>query len=109
MKIQETPSVEEFDAPLAVPMPSSSTIPSFRSTSSLTPLVCDERAIARLLELMLAKGGLSVNEAAKRMGVTSNAIRQYLRGRRTRPSLIWFIKMAELCGAKVSVEFPTRK
>jgi hypothetical protein len=100
---------EPSDAPLAVPIPTSSTIPSYRSTTSITPLVCDERAIMRLLETMLSRGGLSVNEAASRLGVTSNAIRQYLKGRRAKPSLMWFIRLAEVCGAKVTVEWPTRK
>lgn len=91
------------------PVPSVNSIPSINSTSPLTPLVCDERAIARLLEMIIQRGGLSTNEVAKRMGVTQNAVRQYIRGRRNRPSLIWFIRLAELCGARVVIEFPSKR
>ena len=87
-------------------MPSQApSLPSFRSVSSLTPVVCDERAIGRLLEQLIYKSGLNVNQAAKLMGVTSNTIRQYIAGRRSRPSLIWFVKLATACGASVQVEF----
>lgn len=96
---------EPFRTP--VPLPSTSAVPSFRSTSTLTPLVCDERAIGRLLETLIDRAGLSIEEVARRMGVaSSNTVRQYLAGRRSKPSLLWFIKLATLCGARVTVEFP---
>lgn len=101
----EAPASGEVHAPL----PSSAGIPSFRTSSPLTPLVCDERAIGRLLETMLDKAGLSSAEASRRLGYDSpNSVRQYLRGRRKKPSLLWFLKFAALCGAQVSIEFPTR-
>jgi hypothetical protein len=58
--------------------------------------------------MILSKGGLSIGEASRRMGVTTNSIRQYLRGRRNKPSLMWFIRFAELNGARVTIEFPER-
>jgi hypothetical protein len=92
----------------AVPMPSGApSITSFRNKSSLTPVVCDERAIGRLLETLLSRGGLSISEASRRMGVTTQTIRQYLAGRRSRPSLLWFVKLASICGAKVTIEWGT--
>lgn len=75
----------------------------------LTALICDERMMARLLETMLKQAGLSISEAARRLDCTPNAISQYLHGRRTKPSLLWFLKMTTLCGAKVSLEFGPRK
>lgn len=87
-------------------VPSTSSFPTFRSSSSLTPLVCDERAIARLLETLISRSGMSIGLVADRMGVTTNAIRQYMRGRRTKPSLIWFIRLVEICGGSVKIEFP---
>lgn len=90
-------------------VPTSQQIPAIRSQSSLTPVVCDERAIARLLEMLLSKAGLSVHEAARRMGVHTNVIRQYIAGRRSKPSLIWFIKFANLCGASVTISFPEKR
>lgn len=89
-------------------VPSSSAVPTFRSTSSLTPLVCDERVIARLLEALISRSNMSLGAVAQRLGVTPNAIRQYLKGRRNKPSLLWFVRLAEVCGAKVSIEFPKR-
>jgi hypothetical protein len=103
-----TSDLEESQDSLWVPTPSTSAVPSFRNLTSLTPLVCDERAIQRLLETLLRRGGLSVNEAARRLGVTENSVRQYIRGRRQRPSLQWFIRLAEVCGARVTVEFPPK-
>lgn len=86
------------------PLPSSYQPP--LSSATLTPLVCDERAISRLLEVILSRGGLTMKEAADRLGVSSNTIRQYVHGRRSKPSLIWFVKLANLCGARVVLEFP---
>lgn len=59
--------------------------------------------------MLIQRSGLSIPEVARRMGVTQNAVRQYIVGRRTKPSLIWFIKLAELCGARVQIEFPGRR
>lgn len=87
------------------PLPSSS-FPSSSPHTSLTPLVCDERAISRLLELLMQRAGFSLNETASRLGVVPNSVRQYVNGRRLRPSLMWFIRFAETCGAKVTIEFP---
>lgn len=93
------------DGPAIVPMPATSP---FRQSSILTPVVCDERAIGRLLETILHRSGMSIEEAARRLGVTSNSIRQYLAGRRRKPSLLWFVRLANLCGSSVEVRFPTK-
>jgi hypothetical protein len=90
-------------------VPSNQSLPLFKSSTNLTPVVCDERAIAKLLEQVISKGGLSIGEASRRLGVTPNTIRQYLHGRRTKPSLFWFVKLCEICGAKVTVEFPSQR
>lgn len=109
--LQELPSDPITDpspeVPVTPPVPiPSSAFPTFKQASLLTPVVCDERAIGRLLETLLHRSGMSIEEAARRLGVTSNTIRQYLSGRRTRPSLLWFVRLAALCGAKVTVEYP---
>lgn len=94
------------------PLPGGSgpALPAIKAATSttLTPLVCDERAIARLLATILSKGGISVNEMARRIGVNTQSVRQYLHGRRCRPSLLWFVRFAELAGARVYIEFPKR-
>ncbi len=76
--------------------------------TSLTPVVCDERAISRLLGSILSKAGLTTLDMAQRMGVAHPSVRQYLNGRRCRPSLMWFIRFAELAGARVVLEWPVR-
>jgi hypothetical protein len=86
-------------------LPSQTSIPTFKSQAQITPLMTDERVITRLLERLLQTGGLSVNEAARMLGLSPNSLRQYMKGRRKKPSLWWFIRLAELCGARVSVEF----
>lgn len=78
-------------------------------TTSLTPVVCDERAISRLLGSILQKGGLTLADMAGRLGVNERSVRQYLNGRRCRPSLLWFIRFAELAGARVVLEWPERR
>jgi hypothetical protein len=79
-----------------------------RTSSSLTPVVDDERAVARLLETLIYRSGLTTNEVARRLGVHPATIRQYLGSRRTRPSLQWFVRFATLCGARVTLEYPER-
>jgi transcriptional regulator with XRE-family HTH domain len=96
------PLLPNEEAPFVVPV--SSPIPTSRNIS-LTPLVLDERAIARLLELMLDRAGLTISEVARRLGVSPQAVRQYIHGRR-RPSLLQVLKIAETCGARLLIEYP---
>jgi hypothetical protein len=105
---EEATSPDELFLP-PVPVPAHSMSPIFQNHSSLTPVVCDERAISRLLELILVRSGLSLNEVAKRMGVTPNCVRQYIHGRRGRPSLLWVVKFAETCGSHITIQTPTRR
>lgn len=97
------PAPESSAVPVLLPVSVSSPL---TKPSSLTPLICDQRAISRLLDLMLSRAGLSVAEASRRMGVVPNSLRQYLSGARQKPSLLWFLKFAAVCGARVSLEFP---
>lgn len=96
----------DSDSNPAIPLPSgASFLPAFRSNSSLTPVVCDDRAISGLLELIVARSGLSVSEIARRLGVGDEAVRQYVRGRRTKPSLSWFVRFAAVCDVDVRLVF----
>lgn len=106
--IQEPQSTEPEanSGPAYVPLPSTSALSSLRQSSTLTTVVCDERAIGRLLETIIHRSGLSIEEIARRIGISSNSIRQYLHGRRKRPSLLWFVRLAALCGSTVTVQFP---
>lgn len=90
-----------------------SSIPTAKTSSTLTPLVCDERAVTKLLWLILSKGGLSVREISRRLGVTPQSVRTYLadQGKRkaSSPGLLWFVKFADAAGAKVTIEFPEKQ
>jgi len=89
------------DPPFVVPV---STLHSTPRSVSLTPLVLDERAISRLLELMISRGGLTVSEVARRMAVTPQAVRQYIHGRRS-PTIKQLLKFAEATGSRILVEY----
>jgi DNA-binding XRE family transcriptional regulator len=100
--------IESPDSLDSVPsiVPSFSSIKTYSPSSYLSPVVCDDRAITGLLETLMHKAGLTTAEMARRMGITRPGVIQYLAGRRTRPSLKWFVRFAELCGARVYVEWP---
>lgn len=89
-----------------VPIPSSrATGAGFLSKSTLTPLVCDGRALSRLLEQVINRSGKTISGVAKDLGTSPNNISQYLNGRR-QPGMLFFLKVCEICGAKVKIEFP---
>ena len=75
-------------------------------TTLLTPVICDEAVIRWLLDQLLEKAALSSHDVAARLGCTEPNVSQYLRGKRGKPSLLWFLRLAEVCGAKVTLEFP---
>jgi transcriptional regulator with XRE-family HTH domain len=77
-----------------------------RQSASLTPVICDPKAISRLLEILLQKGGLTTRAAAQALGVSPQSLRKYLKGQRGKPSLYWFLNFCAACGAKLIVEFP---
>jgi hypothetical protein len=73
--------------------------------ASHLPVIRDERVIQQLLLILLNRAGMAPRDAANVLGIRENAIRQYLQGRRS-PGLFWFIRFAELCGARVVLEWP---
>jgi len=85
-------------------------IPSVAQVSSpflsVAVVLSDERAVPRLVELLIERSGLSQAEIARRMGIQSQSLNQYKIARRSRPSLQWLARLAETCGAKILVEFP---
>lgn len=110
---QPTPAQQE-DSPsaplaLAVPVPSIAYIPASASSSPLTPVICDERAISRLLETLLWRSGLTIREAARLLGVDESSVREHTSGRTQRPSLLWFVKFAAICGATLTIQMPERR
>lgn len=79
------------------------------SAEELNVAVCDESAIARLLERLLTRARLSPRQASRALGLGDNAVQQYVYGRRCRPSLLWFLRLANLCGARVVLEFHPKR
>lgn len=111
--LQQPNQPQQEDSPsaplaLAVPVPSIAYIPASASSSPLTPVICDERAISRLLETLLWRAGLTVSEAARRLGVDPSSVREHTSGRTSRPSLLWFVKFAAICGANLTIQMPER-
>jgi hypothetical protein len=98
----------ESDFPL-VPIPSLVTASPLYKSSPLTSLICDEQVISQLLEVLLKRAGLSIAGASRSMGCGANTISQYINKRRCRPSLLWFLKFAELCGARITIELPRQR
>lgn len=76
-------------------------------TVAITELICDEHALPRLLERMMKTGGVGVQEIARQWGVNSEAIRQYVKGRRSKPGLAWFVRFAASCGATITMDLKT--
>lgn len=109
LSTHQSPATPVLDPGPTVPVPSLGAIPLVRVSSPLTPVVCDDRAITRLLEQILLRSGLTISEAARRLGVSPSALRQYINGRRSRPSLFWFAKFVEVCGSHLLIELPIRK
>lgn len=75
-------------------------------------LMQDSDGVAQLLMRMRERAGLSRAELARRLGISANSLKQYENGRRGRygnTSLRWFVRFAEGCGYRVSVQFPDGK
>jgi transcriptional regulator with XRE-family HTH domain len=61
-----------------------------------------------LIDQLLAHAGLSQTEVAERLGIRVQSLNQYRYLRRKRPSLRWFARLAEACGARITLEFPAK-
>lgn len=90
---------------LAVPLPSST---ANIVTPSLAVVGQDPRSVQRLIELLIERSGTPQAELARRMGITIQSLNQYKMGRRQSPSLAWMARLAEVCGARITIEFPSR-
>lgn len=69
-------------------------------------VVADDRAVIYLIDQLIARSGLSKSEIARRLGIKLQSLNQY--PRRRRPGVIWLAKLAEACGGRLVVEFPSR-
>lgn len=88
---------------LSVPLPTNSNT-AINTPTSLTRVVRDSRAIGKLLETILSRSGLTVGSVARTFGVSDESVRQYVKGRRTNPSMKWFIKVCDLAGYELVLQ-----
>lgn len=103
------PDAAPATQPLAAPAPVPGTaIPARPPAPMILPALslddCDEALIPIILDRMLNRAGKTIGAAALELGVTSEAVRQYIKGRRA-PSLWWFLRFARLCGVTVRLEY----
>ena len=96
-----------------VPTPESATPFLVPSSSSFPPLhkslhvvLSDERAISVLVEQLLSRSNLSMKEISRRLGCTVQSVSQYKYGKRANPSIKWLVRLAEVCGARLTIEMP---
>lgn len=78
-----------------------------KKVHSLHSVVNDNRAIAHLIDQLLAASGFTNAELARRLGVVPQTLAQYRYGRRTHPSVQWVAKLVEVCGGKLYIELPS--
>lgn len=84
--------------------------PSYISPSPTIAVVLpDPKRVNRLVEEIIERAGMSQAEVARRLGITPQSLNQYFTHRRERPSIIWIARLAEVCGARLLVEFPRAK
>lgn len=88
----------EPSAPFLGPLSASHIASSTAYPAPFRVLTPSETSIPALLEDLLKNGGLSVKQMARLLNVNDEAVRQYVRGRRTNPSLSWMMKFADFCG-----------
>ena len=85
-----------------------SSLDSTPTSRNLAPVLTDERVIMHLIDELLSRSGLSVHELAKRLGVQRSTINQYRYMRRTKPSVKWLVRLVDVCGGRIWVEFPDK-
>ena len=78
------------------------------TSDNLSVVLLDDRAIGAVVDQIMARAGLSQAEVCRRLGIHPTSFNQYRLGRRVRPSLWWVVRLAEVCGARVYVEYPSQ-
>lgn len=97
--------------PAPVPIPSQSSAASTSQTPlspRLVAVVPDEKGVHDRIEQLLAWSGLTLTEAAERLGVRKQSLHQYIMGRRSNPSVLWLARFCTAVGARVMIELPIK-
>lgn len=87
-----------------IPIPSLSG-PTARQATSVV-LLDDENALAALIDQLLMRSGLSQREVCRRLGISESNFNQYRLKRRVKPSVWWLNRLAQVCGARLLIEWP---
>lgn len=95
------------DVAVVVPMPGLGTPGSAHRTGvNIGKLINDEKSLAKMFQTVVERSGLTKTEICKRLDIRENGFRDYFTGKRKRPSLWWFIRLCDVCGAEITVHFP---
>lgn len=101
-------SQTDLPGTLPVILPSKPPVYSSQPPTSLTSAILDSDGITRLLGALLDGSGITVEQAAARLGLSRNAVREYTGGRRANPTIRTFVRLVDMLGGRVWVDFPKR-
>lgn len=68
-------------------------------------IVADTRTVVHLVGLLIDRSGMPAAEIARRMGISPQALNQYRKARRVRPSVVWLARLAQVCGATLELRW----
>lgn len=106
-----SPGAESLDQPEKLTLPIlPASPPAIRTPppTSLTVAVLDNQGLERLLGSLLESAGMTASQLATACGVTQQTIYSYMHGLRPNPRLRTIIRLIELTGARIMVEYPKR-
>ncbi len=80
--------------------------PAFDANAPTRLILARKHAERELIELLIQRSGVSQAELARRLGITPQALGQYVKAKR-RATFHWLVRLAQVCGARVTVDFPS--
>lgn len=102
----------QYDLPLPAEEPPDFMTPLATGASVLhvhtSQLQGNRQSFPRLFRRMVDSTGESISEIATRAVGERQSLHQYIAGRRTNPSLEFFLRVAAACGCRVLIEYPRR-
>lgn len=108
------PAEAPAGAPAAAPVPFAPSVvpaqltwaPAYDAAAPSELVLARKHAERELIQLLIDRSGVSQAELARRLGITPQALGQYVKARR-RATFHWLVRLAQVCGGKVTVEFPS--
>jgi DNA-binding XRE family transcriptional regulator len=80
--------------------------PAYDADAPAELILARKHAEQELIQLLITRSGVSQAELAKRLGITPQALGQYVKAKR-RATFHWVVRLAQVCGARISVDFPS--